>query len=71
MPETKIGLRPEDEHANGFAFTYTDRHGKITGRVSVRFSGRPDTRTLKEKADAAKAKVRALAAAFHRAAEGA
>ena len=39
MPKTKIGLRPEDEHANGFAFTYTDRHGKITGRVSVRFSG--------------------------------
>jgi len=48
---------------NAIKFTFTSRNGKITGRVAIG-AGMPDPRRPEEKAEAARRKIRALAAEF-------
>jgi hypothetical protein len=57
----------DQDGQNAFKFSFTGDNGKITGRVAVG-AGLPDTRRPEEKVEAAKRKIRALAAEFTKAA---
>src|SRR5215210_1651711 len=56
-------LRLDQDGQNAFKFTFTGDNGKITGRVTIG-AGLPDARKPEEKLEAAKRKIRALAAEF-------
>src|SRR5215210_413751 len=60
-------IRLDQDGQNAFKFTFTGDNGKIAGRVTVG-AGLPDARKPEEKVEAAKRKIRALAAEFIKAA---
>lgn len=60
MTGDEILVEPEKGEADSFRFSFTTQDGKITGRVSVKIEGGPDTRSKHDKMRAAQHKIEHL-----------